>query len=40
MSRPIEGCQTGGIMTGHLILVPTPIGNRGPLSAKPSERAG
>ncbi len=37
MSRPIEGCQTGWIMTGHLILVPTPIGNLGDLTERAKE---
>ncbi len=37
MSRPIEGCQTGRIMTGHLILVPTPIGNLGDLTDRAKE---
>jgi len=37
MSRSIEGCQTGWIMTGHLILVPTPIGNLGDLTHRAVE---
>lgn len=37
MSRLIEGCQTGWIMTGHLILVPTPIGNLGDLTDRAKE---
>lgn len=31
------GCQTGWIMTGHLILVPTPIGNLGDLTDRAKE---
>ncbi len=37
MSPPIEGCQTGTVMTGHLILVPTPIGNLGDLTDRAKE---
>jgi 16S rRNA (cytidine1402-2'-O)-methyltransferase len=37
MSRLFEGCQTGWIMTGHLILVPTPIGNLGDLTHRAVE---
>ena len=32
-----EACQTGRVMTGHLILVPTPIGNLGDLTRRAEE---